>query len=170
MSHPSDGVFWKNFALLVGALGALTFVLYVVAQIMAAKIPQEGLAQLKDKAAQGQTVAERIEPVGQLKLASDTGTKVMNILVPTANAAANGKATYESTCEVCHATGVANSPKYGDKAAWKDRIAKGKDALYQSALKGFQGMSGFMPAKGGNAGLSDADVKAAVDYMVEGSQ
>ena len=100
MSHPSDSVFWKNFALLVGALGALTFVLYVVAQIMAAKIPQEGLAQLKDQAAQEQTVAERIEPVGQLKLASDTGTKVMNTLVPTANAAANGKATYENTCQV----------------------------------------------------------------------
>ncbi len=166
MSHPSDGVFWKNFALLVGALGALTFVLYVVAQIMAAKIPQEGLAQIKDQAAQEQTVADRIEPVGRLKLASGTGTKVMNTLVPTANAAANGKATYESTCEVCHATGVANSPRFGDKAAWKDRIAKGKPTLYEHAIKGFQGTSGFMPAKGGNAGLSDADVKAAVDYMV----
>ena len=80
MSHPSDSVFWKNFALLVGALGALTVVFFVVAQIMAAKIPQEGLAQLNDKAAQEQTTASRIRPAGQLKLASGARGKV--ILTP----------------------------------------------------------------------------------------
>jgi cytochrome c5 len=47
----------------------------------------------------------------------------------------------------------------GDKAAWGPRIAAGN--LYASALKG----KGAMPAKGGNAALSDSDVKAAVDYM-----
>ncbi len=167
MSHSSDSVFWKNFSLLVGALVALALVLFIIAQIMGAKVKKESTAKVKDKAAQEQAVAERIQPVGQLKLASDTATKVMNTLVPAANAAANGKATYESSCKVCHATGVANSPKLGDKAAWKDRIARGQDALYQNAIKGFQGKVGFMPAKGGNAGLSDADVKAAVDYMAD---
>ncbi len=76
--------------------------------------------------------------------------------------AADGKAVYEKTCMVCHATGVANAPKLADKAAWKDRIAKGIDTLYTHSLKGFNAM----PPKGGNMGLSDADVKAAVDYMV----
>ncbi len=76
--------------------------------------------------------------------------------------AADGKAVYEKTCMVCHAAGVANAPKLGDKAAWKDRIAKGMDTLYTHSLKGFNAM----PPKGGNMGLSDADVKAAVDYMV----
>jgi cytochrome c5 len=80
----------------------------------------------------------------------------------TASVHADGKATYETTCSVCHATGVANAPKFGDKAAWKDRIAKGMDTLYTHALKGFNAM----PPKGGNMALSDADVKAAVDYMV----
>ena len=82
--------------------------------------------------------------------------------VATASVHADGKATYEATCAVCHATGVANAPKFGDKAAWKDRIAKGMDTLHTHALKGFNAM----PPKGGNMGLSDADVKAAVDYMV----
>ncbi len=82
--------------------------------------------------------------------------------VATASAYADGKATYEATCAVCHATGVANAPKFGDKAAWKDRIAKGMDTLHTHALKGINAM----PPKGGNMGLSDADVKAAVDYMV----
>lgn len=170
MSHPSDSVFWKNFALLVGALGALTVVFFVVAQIMAAKIPQEGLAQLNDKAAQEQTTASRIRPAGQLKLASGARGKVMNALIPAANAAGSGEATYKATCQVCHLAGVAGAPKYRDKVAWKDRIAQGKPTLYEHAIKGFQGKVGFMPAKGGNASLSDADVKAAVDYMVSAAQ
>ncbi len=73
-----------------------------------------------------------------------------------------GKKTYETSCAACHATGAANAPKFGDKAAWGPRIATGTPALYNSALKG----KGAMPAKGGNAGLPDDDVKAAVDYMV----
>lgn len=77
-------------------------------------------------------------------------------------ALADGKATYDATCAVCHAAGVANAPKLGDKAAWGPRIATGKDALYASAAKG----KGAMPPKGGKADLSDADLKAAVDYMI----
>jgi cytochrome c5 len=73
-----------------------------------------------------------------------------------------GKAVYDETCHVCHATGLAGSPKYGDKAAWAPRIATGVDALYNAALHGLRAM----PPKGGNASLSDAQVKAAVDYMV----
>ncbi len=74
----------------------------------------------------------------------------------------DGKKTYDTTCSVCHAAGVAGAPKFGDKAAWAPRIKTGMDALYASALKG----KAAMPAKGGNASLPDADVKAAVDYMV----
>lgn len=58
-----------------------------------------------------------------------------------------------------------NSPKLGDKAAWGPRIAKGKDVLYKNALNGFN----LMPPKGGNAGLKDEDLKAAVDFMLSKS-
>jgi cytochrome c5 len=79
-----------------------------------------------------------------------------------AGGASNGKAVFESTCVVCHGTGVAGAPKIGDKEAWGPRIKQGADTLHQSALKG----KNAMPPKGGNASLSDADVMAAVDYMV----
>ncbi len=79
-----------------------------------------------------------------------------------ASAGASGKATYDSVCAVCHAAGVAGAPKLGDKVAWAPRIKAGLDALHASAIKG----KGAMPAKGGNTALSDADVSAAVDYMV----
>jgi cytochrome c5 len=53
----------------------------------------------------------------------------------------------------------------GDKAAWAPRLAQGNAALYEHAIKGFQGKAGFMPPKGGSS-ASDDEVKAAVDYMV----
>jgi cytochrome c5 len=80
----------------------------------------------------------------------------------TASAGGEGKAVYDQTCHVCHATGLAGSPKFGDKAAWAPRIATGTDKLYNAALHGLNAM----PPKGGNTSLTDAQVKAAVDYMV----
>ena len=65
-----------------------------------------------------------------------------------------------------HGQGIAGAPKFGDKALWAPRVAQGVDVLYQHALNGFQGKGGLMPPKGGNTSLSDAEVKAAVDYMV----
>jgi cytochrome c5 len=83
---------------------------------------------------------------------------------PAAPAAAGGKGkdVYEKVCVVCHAAGVAGAPKLGDKAAWAPRIKTGTDALYASVLKG----KGAMPPKGGQVQIPDADVKAAVDFMV----
>ena len=63
-----------------------------------------------------------------------------------------------------------SAPKTGDKAAWKARIAQGDKVLNEHAIKGFKGSTGFMPAKGGRADLSDADVKSAVAYMVAQSK
>lgn len=77
-------------------------------------------------------------------------------------AVANGEALYKQACLACHAAGVAGAPKLGDKAAWAPRIKTGVDAMTASVIKG----KGAMPAKGGAAGASDADLRAAVEYMV----
>lgn len=79
--------------------------------------------------------------------------------------AADGKAVYEATCAACHASGAAGAPRLDDKAAWEPRL-KDVAALNTAAIKG----KGLMPPKGGNAGLSDADVTAAVTYMVSQSK
>jgi cytochrome c5 len=78
-----------------------------------------------------------------------------------ASAKADGKKVFDTTCVVCHGSGVAGAPKFGDKAAWAPHLAHGTAELYQSALKG----KNAMPPKGGNMTLSDDEVKAAVDYM-----
>jgi cytochrome c5 len=76
-----------------------------------------------------------------------------------------GKALFNTACTACHTAGIAGAPKIGDKAAWAPRIAQGTNTLYEHAIKGFQGKAGVMPPKGGST-APDADVKAAVDYMV----
>lgn len=73
-----------------------------------------------------------------------------------------GRDVYQSNCSACHAAGVAGAPKLGDASAWSARLKAGTAAMVASALKG----KGTMPAKGGNASLADADVQAAVDFMV----
>jgi len=76
--------------------------------------------------------------------------------------AVDGKKVYDTTCTACHAAGVANAPKPGDKAAWAPRLKQGTDALVQSVIKG----KGAMPPKAGNPALSDAEIRAAIDFMV----
>ncbi|MFC3684733.1 c-type cytochrome [Hydrogenophaga luteola] len=78
--------------------------------------------------------------------------------VPVAGA---GEALYKQACAVCHAAGVAGAPKFGDKAAWSARVVLGLDGLTASAIKG----KNAMPPKGGST-ASDADIKAAVEYML----
>lgn len=81
-----------------------------------------------------------------------------------------GRAVYDATCAACHGAGVAGAPRLGDKSAWQARIAQGNALLEEHARKGFQGKTGFMPARGGNAALSDDDVRVAVAYMVQRSK
>lgn len=79
----------------------------------------------------------------------------------TAVKAGAGEALYKQACLACHAAGVAGAPKFGDKAAWAPRIKTGLDAMTASVIKG----KGAMPPKGGS-GAADADIRAAVEYMV----
>jgi cytochrome c5 len=72
-----------------------------------------------------------------------------------------GEEVYKAACAMCHAAGLMNAPKFGDKAQWEPRIKQGYDTLVTHANKGIRSM----PAKGGNASLSDAEVAGAVKYM-----
>ena len=76
-----------------------------------------------------------------------------------------GKTVYSQKCVACHGTGATGAPRLDD-ASWSERQAQGMDVLYGHAIKGYQGTKGYMPAKGGFMGLSDDEVKAAVDYML----
>jgi cytochrome c5 len=78
----------------------------------------------------------------------------------------DGEQVYSKVCVSCHGTGIAGAPKVGDQETWKPHIAKGIQTLANNAIKGFTGEKGVMPPKGGDPSLSDAEVEAAVRYMV----
>lgn len=115
---------------------------------------------------QGAQTASATEP---LTSSPTQQAKAVAGAVAGGDAKADGKKIYDAACAACHGAGVAGAPKVGDKAAWADRIKQGNNTLYDHAIKGFQGKTGMMPAKGGSA-ASDAEVKAAVDYMVSASK
>ncbi len=73
-----------------------------------------------------------------------------------------GEAIFKAVCTTCHTAGLMNAPKFGDKAAWKPRIAQGIPTLYDHALKGIR----MMPPKGTCTACTDKEIKNGVDYMV----
>ncbi|HEY5682861.1 MAG TPA: c-type cytochrome [Sulfuricaulis sp.] len=96
-----------------------------------------------------------------MKLAVITITSFAALLIvgqASAGADADGKAVFDKSCAGCHKV---MSPKMtGEKAKWEPLLKQGNAALTASVIKG----KGAMPPKGG--AKSDAEVKAAVDYMV----
>jgi cytochrome c5 len=95
------------------------------------------------------------------KLAAATASAPPNAVAAAPAAAADGKTIYEKSCAACHMTGAAGAPMAGDKTVWGPRLKQGIDHLVEHAIKG----KGAMPPKGGNAGLSDSEVRAAVIYL-----
>jgi cytochrome c5 len=85
---------------------------------------------------------------------------------PVATAARSGEEVYNAQCAMCHATGAAGAPKFGNAAEWGPRAATGIDALMQSALNG----KNAMPPRGLCATCSDDELQAAVEYMVNNSK
>lgn len=164
------------------AVVVAAFVLPVVILLMVGKLAIGTSTDQDSSAFSDEAVAKRLKPVGELALASDSpqpDTQPGAVAAPPADVAVASagsaptaagpekiQAIYTASCAACHATGAAGAPKLGDNAAWAPRIKAGNETLYNSALKG----KNAMPPKGGNTSLSDADVKAVVDYMVSQSK
>ncbi len=152
----------------------LSFVIPVVLIIMLVKLVIGG----QKPADNPEAILQRIKPVGEVRLgppaapgaapsAPAVASAAPGATAPAATAGPpDGKKVYQTVCAVCHVAGVAGAPKFGDKAAWAPRIQNGVDSLYASVVNG----KGAMPPKGGNASLADAEIKAAVDYMVAESK
>lgn len=115
-----------------------------------------------------QQIAERIKPAGQVCVAGEKceGVQIASAAATTGGAARSGEDIVTGKCAMCHGTGAAGSPKIGDAAAWKPRIAQGMDTLLKHALGGFNAM----PPKGTCADCSDAEIKSAIEYMVNKSK
>lgn len=150
-------------------------------------VTESGSAMLESMHSAGDSAIEAVKPAveagsaavaGVVGSVSGQGDKVMadaGKAAESATAAAGadlsqGKGVYSKYCVACHGSGAAGAPKLTDKADWATRASQGIDTLTTHALKGFQGSKGYMPAKGGFSTLSDAEVSAAIAYMLSESQ
>lgn len=168
MSSDHDRHFFDTFMIVLGALVAFTVVIYLLANAIGDRTQGR---YAEENPLRAELIAERLAPVAQVAIAGEAAPamKPPAPVAPTAEAATevDGKAVYESACFACHMAAVAGAPKFADAEAWAPRVAKGMETLYANSINGYQGEAGIMPAKGGRADLSDEQVRAAVDYMVE---
>ena len=152
-----DRTFMATFVGVLGVLVVFAVVIYFVAQAIVGEKP-ESLAE-NPMLAKG--IRENIKPVGQLTLADET---VSAPAAPaTSREARSGKAVYEGSCMACHGAGVAGAPKLGDAAAWETRARQGMATLLEHATKGLNAM----PPMGTCADCSQAELKAAISYMLD---
>ena len=114
------------------------------------------------KVVENKPVEENVQPVAEVKLAENNTATDNN---SEENSLISGEKISQVNCILCHGAGVMGAPKIGDAAQWEARIAQGKDKLIDHAIKGIN----MMPAKGGNAALSDEEVAAAVIWMANQS-
>lgn len=107
-------------------------------------------------------IIERIRPESEVTIevdstvAAQTPAVVLDV----------GQAHYEHVCHICHETGLAGAPKFGDKADWAPRIADGMAVMVKRAIEGYKAM----PPRGTCTTCSDDDIKKTVEYMVSHSQ
>ncbi len=165
-----DLVFLKHFAMVIGALFLIMLVLIVGAGFIhrtrPAELPPQKVAE----------VNARITPVGAV-YAGDNGRAAILAAQEAARLAAASQVAYEGTldgsviygklCGACHTNAVGGAPAM-TRADWGPRLAQGFDTLVQHAIDGFDGAAVTpMPARGGNPSLTDEQVRATVQWMID---
>ncbi len=106
-------------------------------------------------------IVSRIHAVGSICIEGEDCAKALTVAAAGPRSAED---VYNKGCLACHASGAAGAPKFGIAADWTARLALGTELLYSNAING----KGAMPARGLCPNCSDDEVKAAVDYMIEG--
>lgn len=168
-----DALFVRNFALVLAGLTVFGIAFVVLARMVdshfvaSTGIREEHMEARLAPVGQINNSGEVVTLVGTAPNAGSTAEATSGSTQVLAVAASPGEAAYNSICFTCHAQGIAGAPKLGDATLWAPRIAQGKEILYRHSIEGFTGQTGVMPPKGGGVNLSDDDVKAAVDFMID---
>lgn len=167
-----DTHFFNTFSMVIGLLIVVALMIFALARHVGGA---KQLSEVYSDPKYVESVEEHVKPLvreavsGQdnsaLKIEAPAQSATIALAVPK-----DGPALYEAVCKTCHATGLVGAPKFGDHAAWAPRLAQGKAALYEHALKGYTGKAGVMPPKGGRTDLADDLIKAGVDFMASKAQ
>jgi len=169
MAKEHDQIFVQNFIIILVMLCGMVSIFVILARTL-------GSDDVKIAKRRAMVISQLTQPVGQIKRAAPNSTTAAGSATVSAGETQAvdenpGKKVFDGLCFSCHNSGLPNIPQLGKTEDWVKRIAKGKELLYEHAIKGFTGDSGMaMPAKGGNATLTDDEIRAAVDYMLSGTE
>lgn len=167
-----DLEFLKKFSMVIGFLAVVTVGLMVVAYFVHVSLPHDVPAAVAKR------TEARIAPVGAVYAGSTGAAKQAAATAAAAAAAAaqvayggtlDGEVIFNNLCTGCHTSGAGGAPTM-DAAHWAARIPQGIDVLHRHAIEGYTGGAGVMPPKGGNPALTDEQVSATVDWMLENLQ
>lgn len=165
-----DDQFFDSFMLVMGLLIGITVGVFFLTRYIS---DQTQAVFVREDPRVIAAIDERTRPLGRVILMGDeelAAAPAVAVAPAPAAAPMTGPQVYNSACTICHGTGVGGAPITGDIAHWEARIAQGMDMLHQRAIEGYTGPDGYMPPKGGRVDLSDDEVIAAVEYMVEQSR
>ncbi len=151
----------KTFTGVLAGLVLLAIVLIIVASQIGGYDESQETAQSK---LENQRAEQRLQPVGSVRLAGEPAPTASQASQPAKSEPMSGKQVVQQVCLGCHGSGVMGAPKFGSKDQWEPRLsAQGFDTLVHNAINGFKAM----PPKGGNASLTDDEMKKAVTYMLK---
>lgn len=164
-----DQIFLKRFSQIVVGLAVLTVLLIAAATML------NDRREVEDNPVRQDHIQARIQPLGAV-YAGDTGVAAMAAAAEAASVAGStqvafdgrvdGELVYNNLCGACHNSGAGGAPMM-QRAAWVARMDQGRDTLVKHAIEGYQGEAGVMPARGGNPALSDDQVAASVDWILD---
>jgi len=161
VSTEQDGVFLRNFALVIAALVGVTIFLIVVANSLFGDENPERDALVQERAEQNlaPSYAVRLsgEPAPALASADEAPGDDAGGVVEVRS----GEQVTQAVCIACHQGNFLNAPGIGDVDGWNERIGKGWDTLVSNVANGY----GNMPAQGGAA--SEEEIRAAIEWMIE---
>lgn len=112
-------------------------------------------------ASDSDSIAERIKPSGQVRMAGEAGQQTA---AASSNGERSGEAVYNSACAACHTGGVLGAPRKGNADDWADRLPQGMNVLLEHSINGI----GAMPPRGGCGNCSDDEIEAAIEHMIAG--
>lgn len=153
--------FVKPFIGVLSVLVVIAIVLFFIARSFTG-VPGTGKPVSEDSRVQA-AVEQRIQPLGTVNVGEAKPQQAA--AQGGGGGARSGKEIVQATCSACHGSGALGAPMIGKKAQWAPRVQKGAQVLLQHATNGFKAM----PPKGGNASLSEQELKNAIGYMVSQS-
>jgi len=162
MDRKADSAFMRQFAGVIAG-----FVVLTIALIFLARYIQPD-SSVDANPSQGVLAEKRITPEASVRYGYEAAAALAEAQAAAASPAAedtvvDGAAVYNGLCVSCHAAGVAGAPIPGSEQFAAREAERGHDGLIQNAINGLNAM----PARGGNPSLTDAQIQAAVEFMLQ---